>query len=200
MTLFKAFAENISIQSFRVPQRLLLKMVNNTVSYAESIIKLRGLGKMVNSTVSISESLLRVRAIIRLANETISVQSFRERIRVLRKLVSESVGISEGFISRWVKLVNDTVSYTESIFRKRAIMPIVNEVVAITESVLTFAGYIRYANEVVSIVENLTKNLQYGLVKKSASVGTHARSKIGRLFDRTKNINLFKRGKGVKGV
>ena len=91
-----------------------------------------------------------------MANETISVQSFRERIRVLRKLVSESVGISEGFISRWVKLVNDTVSYTESIFRKRAIMPLVNEVVAITEAMNTFAGYIRYADETVAVVENIT--------------------------------------------
>ena len=52
----------------------------------------------------------------------------------------------------------------------------------------------------MAVIENITKNLQYGLVKKSASVGTHARSKIGRLFDRAKNINLFKRGKGVRGV
>ena len=99
------------------------------------------MGKIVNSTVSISESLLRVRAIIRLANETISVQSFRERIRVLRKLVSESVGISEGFVKRWVKYVGETVSSTESIFRKRAITPIVNEVIAITEIMKTFAGF-----------------------------------------------------------
>ena len=119
---------------------------------------------------------------------------------MLRKLVSESVGISEGFVKRWVKYVGETVSSTESIFRKRAITPIVNEVIAITESMKTFAGYIRYANEVVAAVENITKNLQYGLVKKSAGVGTHARSKVGRLYDRAKNINLFKRGKGVKGV
>jgi hypothetical protein len=150
--------------------------------------------------VSSAESLLRVRAIIRLANETMSVQSFRERIRALVKMLDESVSIGEGFNKRWSKYVGETVSTTESIFRKRVIIPIVNEVLSIIDSTKTFAGYIRYANEAVSIVENLTKNLQYGLVKKSASVGTHARSKVGRLYDRAKNINLFKRGKGVRGV
>ena len=175
-------------------------MVNSTVSYAETIIKLRGLGKIVNNTVSSTESLLRVRAIIRLANETMSVQSFRERIRALRKLINESVSIGEGFNKRWSKYVIDTVSLTEPIFRKRVIIPIVNEVLSIVGGTKTFAGYIRYANEVLSTVENITKNLQYGLVKKSTSVGTHARSKVGRLYDRAKNINLFKRGKGVKGV
>ena len=60
--------------------------------------------------------------------------------------------------------------------------------------------YIRYANETVAVVENITKNLQYGLVKQSKSIGAFVRSKTGKLFDRTKNIKLFKRDKGVKGV
>ena len=89
---------------------------------------------------------------------------------------------------------------TESIFRKRAIMPIVNEAQSIVENLKTFAGYIRSVDETVAAVENITKNLQYGLVKQSKSIGSFIRSKTSRLFDRTKNIKLFKRDKGVKGV
>jgi hypothetical protein len=110
---------------------------------------------------------------------------------VLRKLVSESVSISEGFINRWVKLANDTVATTESMFRKRAITPIVNEIQAIIESTKTFAGYIRYVNETVAIIENITKNLQYGLIVKT---------KTQSLFNRLRNVKLFKRGQGVKGI
>jgi hypothetical protein len=130
-------------------------------------------------------------SIVRSVAENISVQSFRLRIRLLLKLLNESVNTGEGFINRWVKYVNETVSYTESIFRKRALTPIVNEIQAIIESTKTFAGYIRYVNETVAIIENITKNLQYGLIVKT---------KTQSLFNRLRNVKLFKRGQGVKGI
>ena len=107
------------------------------------------------------------------------------------KLLNESVSINEGFINRWSKYFSETVSSTESTLKRRAIRPIVNEVESIIEATKTFAGYIRYNNSTVAVIENITKNLQYGLIVKT---------KTQSLFNRLKNVKLFKRGQGVKGI
>ena len=73
-----------------------------------------------------------------------------------------------------MKYVSETVSSTELIFKRLAIIPIVNEVQSVVENIRTFAGYIRNVNETVAIVENIIKNLQYGLVKQS---------RTGRIFE-----------------
>ena len=70
----------------------------------------------------------------------------------------------------------------------------------------------------VNIAASLAEVLQEGLVKTSRAMGTFARgrtvrvsdktkdvklhdkSKIGRLADRVKNIKLFKRRRGARGV
>ena len=95
---------------------------------------------------------------------------------------------------------------------------IVTEAMQNSEVFTKIAGLVKSVNRTISIVENLTKNLQYGLVKQSRTgrifgrgktvkvsdktkdVKLTDKSKIGKLVDKVKNIKLFKRGRGVKGV
>jgi hypothetical protein len=174
--------------------------------------------KLLNESLEMADAFLARRILLRLINEGVSVQSFRERLRTILKTISESVNISEGFIKRWVKYVSETVEISSLTVPVLGRVKIIATVISIGEVKLAVRALTRMIDNTVNIAEGLAEVLQEGLVKTSRAMGTFARgrtvkvsdrtkdvklhdkSKIGRLADRVRNIKLFKRGRGVRGV
>jgi len=134
--------------------------------------------------------------------------------------VGESINIAESIFKfkHIIPKINEGISLASSFYFPMGKVYVVINSMSIGEVRLGVMSLKRMINNTMNVVETLASNLQEGLVKTSRTMGTFARgrtvkvsdktkdvklhdkSKIGRLADRVRNIKLFKRGRGVRGV
>ena len=160
-TLVIYVAESISVQTFRVAPRVLLRIISETVNVARTrlgvfqtngfqgsvfqqgyeIAMVRGLGKFINESVSVSEGFRK--AVSRIFAETIQVTEAKNFTRELIRHLGESVSVqtfrlrSRGLI----RLVTESVSIATSFVRLQTLRKLVAESVSVQTFRLRAVSY-----------------------------------------------------------
>ena len=80
--------------------------------------------KVINESLSVAETQVRTRELIRLANESVSIQTFRVKLRALVYHVVESSSIADTEVKKrgLIKAFNESLNNAENMLRYRAII------------------------------------------------------------------------------
>ena len=141
------------------------KIINETLQLSESTLKLQDTKKVVNETLQLSESVEKKGATKKVVNETLQLSENTKKISGITKVINETLQIAESIakVSGIVKVVNEVLQLSENIFKKGSIKKVVNETLQFSEALSKKGSIKKVVNEVLQLSENVLKK---GSIKK----------------------------------
>jgi len=138
------------------------KIMDETVSISETLIKRLYANRFIGETVAITETMPRRGYSNRLIDETVSIADSLIGRSFLKKIIDETVSISEGILKRLRsnRIINETISIAEALSRRAFSTRVINETLSIAETVLRRLRATRIISETISISESLVRRLQ----------------------------------------
>jgi len=129
---------------------------------ADEYVAAGGLIKIMDETVSISETLIRRLYANRFIGETVAITETMPRRGYSNRLIDETIAISEGILRRLRsnRIINETISVAEALSRRAFSNRVINETISITEAVLRRLRVVRIINEALSVSESLMRRLR----------------------------------------
>ncbi|RLG26206.1 hypothetical protein DRN85_03710 [Methanosarcinales archaeon] len=159
--LIKIMDETVSISEGILRRLRSNRIINETISIAEALSRRAFSARIIDEALSITEAVLRRLRAIRIISETVSIsESLVRRLRSVR-VINETVGITEDFVrscvSTVVKIMDETVSITETLVRRLYSKRIMDETVLVSEGILRHLRSVRTMVENISISEVLNR-------------------------------------------
>jgi len=159
--LIKIMDETVSISETLIRRLYANRFIGETVAITETMPRRGYSNRLINETITISEGILRRLRSNRIINETISIAEAISRRAFSSRVINETLSIAEAVLKRLraVRIISETVSVSESLVRRLRSIRIISETIGITENFVRscVATLVKIMNEVISITENLVK-------------------------------------------
>jgi hypothetical protein len=163
-TKFRSISNSISFADSIVKKKIGIRSISEpSISFGDSVTRLRKVLKSINESVSLSDSITKVAMKFRSINNTISfgdsVTRFKKAIRSISNTINFSDSIlaiksGGGFFSR---SISETINLTDNVVRRAFKFRSIFESVSISVSVSRIATKLRSMSESISFSDNVTR-------------------------------------------
>lgn len=164
----------------------LIKIMDETVSISETLIRRLYANRFIGETVAITETMPRRGYSNRLIDETVSIsEGILRRLRSNR-IISETISLAEALVHRAFsnRIINETISISETILRRLRATRIIDETLSISESLIRRLRSIRIINETVSITESFVRSCVSTVVKIMSETVSITETLVRRLYSK----------------
>ena len=161
--LIKIMDETVSISETLIRRLYANRFIGETIAITETMPRRGYSNRLINETISLAEELSRRAFSTRVINETLNItEAVLRRLRAIR-VISETMSISEGLVRRLrsVRTISETISVAEEALRRLKSVRIINEAVSIAESFVRscVSTIVKIMSETVSVTETLLRRL-----------------------------------------
>jgi len=159
----KIMDETVSVSETLIRRLYANRFIGETVAITETMPRRGYSNRLIDETISISEGILRRLRSNRIINETMSIAEALSRRAFSTRVINETLSIAETVLRRLraVRIISETVSISESLVRRLRSVRVINETVDITEDFVCscVSTVVKIMDETVSITETLVRRL-----------------------------------------
>ena len=137
----------------------LVRIINETLNFNESISKLSSTNKIVNETLHLDETYPKLQATNKIINETLQIDESNEKKGAVSKIIDESLQISESLVKKGhtKKIINEQIQVSEALSKRGSTKKVVNESLELNENISKVSGIIKVVSETLQISELVAK-------------------------------------------
>lgn len=161
--IIKIMDETVSVSEALIRRLYATRFIGETVAITETMPRRGYSNRLIDETVSISEGILRRLRSNRIINETVSIAETLSRRAFSTRVINETISITEAVLRRLraIRIISETLSISESLVRRLQSVRVINETVGITESFVRscVSTIVKIMSETVSVTETLVRRL-----------------------------------------